>query len=170
MLKKATILAVLLAAVFAVMMLATREKDFSVKNSRLVGRSAKDLWRVLTAVESWPNWWPGIEKSSLSPSLRQGATLELVLRGNPQTSPARIERVVPERELAWSRVGVLGSLSRTTLSLEPAPGGTRVDIESRIHGPQAFLADFTGRDEFSRYHDRVLAALEAATEKERGNP
>jgi uncharacterized protein YndB with AHSA1/START domain len=170
MLKKATILAVFLAAAFAVMMLANREKEFSVGNSCLVDQPAGDLWQVLTAVELWPRWWPGMQKSSLSPSLRKGATLELVLRGNPQTTPARIESVVPERELAWSRGGVLGSLSRTTLSLKPVPGGTQVAIESRIHGPQAFLAGFTGREEFSRYHERVLAGLEAATEKERGNP
>jgi len=170
MLKKATILAVVLAAAFAVMMLATGEKEFSVENSHLVGRPAADLWKVLTAVESWPRWWPGVEKSSLSPSLRQGATLELVLRGNSRTTPARIERVVPGQELVWSRGGVLGSRSRTTLRLKPAAEGTRVSIESRIHGPQAFLAGLTGRNEFSRYHETVLAGLEAATDKEQENP
>jgi hypothetical protein len=40
-----------------------------------------------------------------------------------------------------------------------------VTLESSIRGPQAFLARFTGDEEFGKYHHRVLAALDAHLKK-----
>jgi hypothetical protein len=45
--------------------------------------------------------------------------------------------------------------------LEAATDGTRISLKSFIKGPQAFLAGFTGKEEFARYHEAVLVALKA---------
>jgi len=160
MLKKLAVLLVLLGVAFALMMLTTRHTSFAVVDSLAVARPPEVVWAVLTEIEQWPQWWPGVQEARIAPAWQAGATMEILLKGNPDRSPATLETVAPGRQLAWRRPGVLGSIVRTTLGLEPQAEGTRVVLESAIVGPQAFLARFTGEEEFSRYHRQVLLSLQ----------
>lgn len=165
MLKKVAVLAVFLGIAFGAMMLSTSEKTFEVENSLTIGRPAAEIWPVLTDVERWKTWWPGMQKAQLQLGWKEGAPLELILKGTPEKKAARVETVVVGRELAWVRSGILKSVTRTSLRLEPVAGGTRVSLKSFIQGPQAFLAGFTGKEEFAGYHEAVLAGLKAFTEQ-----
>ena len=160
MLKKIAILAGLLAMAFGVMMVTSGDRAFEVRNDLIIDRPAAQIWTVMTDVGKWREWWPGVQEARLTDTWRRGATLDLVLKGTPEERPARVETVVAERELVWKRPGILGSVTRTSILLEPVPGGTRISLVSFIEGPQAVLAGFTGREAFDRYHEAVLAALE----------
>jgi hypothetical protein len=160
MLKKMLVLATVLIVAFGVMMLTTRSTTFTVGNSLAIELPGSSIWPALVAVEEWPAWWPGMESAALAPGWEEGAVLSLRLKGRPESSAARVVSVLFEKELVWEREGVLGSVTATTLRLEPVAGAVLVTLESSICGPQAFLARFTGDDEFGKYHQRVLAALD----------
>ncbi len=164
MLKKLAVLLVLLGMAFGAMMLTTRSSTFVVANSLGIAQQPEVIWPVLVAVDDWPEWWPGVQKAHLPQGWRLGAPFELQLTGTPTPEPARVEAMVETKELAWRRAGVLGSYSLTTLKLVKMADGTEVFLESSIHGPQAFLARITGRDEFGKYHDQVLGALKSHIE------
>ena len=159
MLKKVAILAGLLTMAIGVLLMTSGDRTFAVKNDLTIDRPAVEIWQVLTDVEKWSLWWPGVKEARLAPHRREGAVLELVLKGRPEKEPATVETVVEEREMIWERPGILGSVTRTSVMLEAEPGGTRISLMSFIKGPQAFLAAFTGREEFARYHEAVLVAL-----------
>lgn len=161
MLKKVVVLLAALGGAFAIMMLTTRGTSFAVGTSLAVDQAPAAVWTALTAVEQWPRWWPGMEEAKVSPGWQPGAALTVVLKGNAEKSPATVEVVTAGRELAWRRPGVLGSTTRTTVKLDPAADGTLVSLESSIVGPQAFLAKFTGREEFVRYNRMVLEGLKS---------
>src|SRR5690606_33615787 len=137
------------------------DRTFEVRNTLIIDHPAAEIWPVMTDVGKWREWWPGVQEAKLTDTWRQGATLDLVLKGAPEERPARVEAVVAERELTWKRPGILGSITRTSILLEPVAGGTRIGLLSFIEGPQAVLAGFTGRDAFEKYHEAVFAALEA---------
>lgn len=161
MLKKLVVLAVTLGVAFGVLLLAGRSATFVCSRSLTVAQPPAVVWNVLTDADQWPRWWPGVVDARLGSGWHVGGTLELGLKGRPEREPARIETFVPERETTWSRPGVLGSIARTTLRIAPAAGGTEVKLVSSIRGPQAVFARFTGRTAFDRYHQAVLAALQA---------
>ena len=115
---------------------------FAVADSLAVAYPPGAVWTVLTGVEQWPQWWPGVQGAKVDPALQVGATLTLLLAGNADRSPATVEAVTPARHLVWRRPGVLGSTVRTTLRLEPQGGGALVALESAIVGPQALLASY----------------------------
>ncbi|PLX83601.1 MAG: hypothetical protein C0617_10700 [Desulfuromonas sp.] len=160
MLKKLAGLLACLGIAFGAMMLFTAERSFEVDNRQVVAHPAASVWAVLADVDRWPAWWPGVEEARLESGWRPGAALALVLKGTPERRPARIEAVVAGRRMSWVRDGVLGSLTRTSLDLEPLGGETRVTLKSTIHGPQAFMAGLTGKEEFAMYHRAVLTRLE----------
>jgi len=159
MLKKAATLVLVLVVAFGVMLLSTRSSTFVVRDSLLIGEDPVRVWRVLADVERWPQWWPGVETARLGSSWAEGERLALVFKGNPAAGPVRIERYRIGRELAFSREGVLGSRAGAALRLEPLPDAVVVSVESVVHGPQAFLARFTGREAFAAYHQRLLTGL-----------
>ena len=161
MLRKLVVLAVTLGVAFGVLLLAGRSATFVCSRSLTVAKPPAVVWSVLADVDRWPRWWPGVVTARLGSGWQVGGTLELELKGRPEREPARIETFVPGRHTTWSRQGVLGSIVRTSLRLAPAAGGTMVELESSIHGPQAVFARFTGRTAFDRYHQAVLAALQA---------
>lgn len=168
MLKKVAVLTGLLVMAFGVMMMTAGDRTFEVQNAVTINRPAVEIWPVLTEVEKWPAWWPGVQEARLSPGWRRGASLHLALKGTPEKKPATVDMVVDEREITWERPGILGSVTRTSVFLEPAPDGTRIKLMSFIEGPQAFLAAFTGREEFARYHEAVLGSLKARLQQSEG--
>ena len=164
MIKKLAVMLVLLGVGFVIMMLTTRNSSFSVSHDQTIARPSAEVWNVLTDVDRWSQWWPGVKTASL-PVWQGGAVLELVFKGNPGADPARVERVVDGANIAWSRKGVLGSMTGTEVKVETASGGCRVIIVETIFGPQAFLARFTGEDAFTKYHNLLLNNLKTLVEQ-----
>jgi hypothetical protein len=159
MLKKIVVLLVILGFSFALMLLTTGESHFEVANHASFPVSQGELWQVLAAVDSWPDWWPGMEEARLVGLLAVGSEIQLRLKGMPTKESALLILVRLQNELVWERSGVFGSLAGTRLILEPDAGGSRLTIENYIRGPQAFLARFTGEDAFVKYQQILLESL-----------
>ena len=160
MLKKLVVLAIALGVCFGVMMLTTGETTFAVENDRLIEGPPDAVWATLADVPGWPFWWPGVKESRLVPDWRQGATLELILEGTPETTPAVVEAYSQGSRIVWARPGILGSMTRTTLKVGLQPEGMLVVLETSLVGPQAFMAGFTGKEKFAEYQALVLEALQ----------
>ncbi|KIH77108.1 Polyketide cyclase / dehydrase and lipid transport [Geoalkalibacter ferrihydriticus] len=160
MLKKILVCSALLLVAFVVMMTVTGQTEFTREDEVLLATSPAEVWTVLSAVEQWPQWWPGFEAAKVTPALQPGARLDLSLKGDPGSKPAIVETVVPGRKLSWVRDGILGSTTHTSLRLSGATGGTVFVMQSRIRGPQAFLARITSQERFSGYHQAVLKSLQ----------
>lgn len=159
MLKKIVVLLVILGFSFALMLLTTGESHFEVASHASFSVSQEELWQVLIAVDSWSDWWPGMEEARLVGALSGGSKIHLRLKGMPTKEPAFLTLVNPQNELVWERSGVFGSRAGTRLTLEPDAEGSRLTIENFIRGPQAFLARFTGEDAFVKYQQTLLERL-----------
>jgi hypothetical protein len=159
MIKKILVLLVILGFSFALMLLTTGKCHFEVASHASFPVSQVELWQVLSAVDSWPDWWPGMEEVRLVDDLSVGSEIQLRLKGMPRQEPAFLIAVRLQDELAWESSGVLGSRAGTRLILEPDAGGSRLTIENFIRGPQAFLARFTGEDAFVKYQQILLESL-----------
>lgn len=161
MLKKLLAVGALLVALLGLLLLTARDHRFEVVTARTFEQPPAAVWQLLAAPATWNQWWPGLEAVEAGQGLRPGAPLGLALKGLPERAPAEVLVVVPERELAWRRPGVLGSFSFTRFALLPVGTGTEVTMSSAIVGPQAILARATGRTEFTNYHNRLLLQLAA---------
>ncbi len=159
MLKKIVMVLTVILAAFGLLLATTGQSEFSVADSAVVAATPARAWPLLAGIAAWPQWWPGMVATQLTPALQPGARLDIVLQGDAERRPATVEAVVPERKLSWVRDGVLGSTTRTALLLAAVPTGTRVTLQSTIRGPQSFLARLTSRDQFSAYHRQVLEEL-----------
>ena len=159
MIKKTTILFLALVATFGGVMFFGQGRTFSVSHSRVVEKSPEQIWEVLTDVERWPDWWPGMEKATIDPGWQPGASLALDLRGQPKRGAGRLETADPGRAMSWTGKGVLGSQVRTTIRLQSGSAGTQISLENKISGPQAILAKITGDKAFSDYQGLVLQRL-----------
>nr|NIS39964.1 hypothetical protein [Desulfuromonadales bacterium] len=160
MLKKTLLLVVVIMLGFGAMIATTRDATFAVTESRSLTAGQPAIWEALTDVEAWDEWWPGIETAQLSPGWTEGATLALTLKGRPEKTPAIVDGFNRGRQVSWTRPGVLGSTTRTLLRIERSGEGVVVSMESRLHGPQAFLARFTGEESFRNYQELVLRSLQ----------
>lgn len=160
MLKKALILAAVILLCFGIMMAATRDASFAVEESRLLEEPRQAIWSVLTDVNAWPEWWPGVRAAEIDPAWSGGSRLALRLEGRPERVPAIVDIYRQRDCLSWGSPGVLGSTTRTIMRLEKKPSGVLVSMENSLQGPQAFLARFTGKKTFSQYQKQVLQALQ----------
>lgn len=159
MLKKVVVLLLLLGLAFALMLLTTGGSRFVVRSSRVLPAPPQQVWQHLAAVPDWPRWWPGLTRVRLDDGLSAGSMLQLQLRGQPRVTRARLSVVGAPDELGWESPGVFGSHAGTRFLLEAQAAGCRLTVENYIHGPQAFLARFTGREAFSRYQRKLLENL-----------
>lgn len=159
MLKKIAVLAVILLFAFGGLLLLTRDATFAVEESLSLPVEPGQIWQILTAVDAWSDWWPGIKEARLKSGWQRGAALELVLEGNPEREAAMVQSVRPAEQIVWVRPGVLGSTTKTTWRLSSCEDGTCVSLESAVRGPQAFMARFSHRD-FATYQKMVLQALQ----------
>ena len=168
MLKKIFVLLVILGFSFALMLLTTGESHFEVASHASYPVSQEELWQVLVAVDSWSDWWPGVEESRLVGALSAGSEFHLRLKGMPTKEPAVLIVVRPQNELVWESSGVFGSRAGTRFLLEPDAENSRLTIENFIRGPQAFLARFTGEDAFVKYQQTLLERLALSFQGKRG--
>ncbi len=159
MLKKVTVLVVVLGVAFGLMLLTTGESHFEISRSTTLPEPQAQVWQALVSVDSWPEWWPGMERSRLNGELVPGNKISLQLKGMPTADTAIVSEVDIYKRLAWEGAGVLGSLARTSFVLAGESTGSRLTITNSIRGPQAFLARITGEDAFLDYQQSLLQSL-----------
>jgi uncharacterized protein YndB with AHSA1/START domain len=123
------------------------------------------VWSVITDVERYPVWWPGVRKAVVQgpdKTLRLGQTAELAVRGSlPYTLHFRTEVVeftAPHRLVVRSTGELIG---RGEWTLTPAGVGTDVAYLWEValdKPPFSFLARLPGvRRLLESNHDRVMA-------------
>jgi hypothetical protein len=84
------------------------------------------VWRILSRVEAWPRWHPGVGFAVLRGELAPGTRLDW--RGDGMRIRSVLEEVVESRRLAWS-FRTLGARGFHQWTLEPA-GGKRTRVRS----------------------------------------
>ncbi len=123
------------------------------------------VWAVITDVERYPDWWPGVRKAVVpgsDKSLRVGQVAELAVRGSlPYTLHFRTEvvEVAPPERLVLRSSGEL--TGRGEWSLAATERGTDVTYlwEVKLDKPGfGLLVRLPGvKPLLSRNHDRVMA-------------
>lgn len=167
MLKKALILVAGVLLCFGIMMAAARDSSLAVEESLILEEHPRVIWSVLTDVNAWPEWWPGVTAAEIDPGWSRGAMLALKLKGRSERAPAIVDLYRQENRLSWSSPGVLGSTIRTRIRLEKTSSGVLVSIGNNLRGPQALLARFTGKETFSQYQRQVLRSLQECLQARR---
>ena len=167
MLKKVSILLVLLGCGFILWLLLGMDSHFEQQYSQRIDHSAETVWQQLTSIEQWPQWWPGMEEARLLGSLQVGGQLSIKLDGMPEV-PVDLIAAEPNRQLAWQQEGLFGSLAETRIELVVQADATEVTIAHRISGLQARLAEFSSREGFEQYQQLFLLALERQLQKSAG--
>ena len=167
MLKKIIVLLVILGLSFGLVLLTTTESRFEVQTDLLLAAPIGEVWASLAEVDSWPDWWPGMEESRLVGALRAGSKIHMRLKGVPVGDPALLVLVRSPHELVWEVSGVLGSRAGTRFLLERDVLGTRLSVGNFIRGPQAFFAGFTGEEAFLKYQQKLLEGFSLSLQKRR---
>jgi hypothetical protein len=95
-----------------------------------VDAPVEEVWAVLTALESWPSWNPGVGSMEVRGSLAAGTEFRWVAGG--MRIHSRIETIEAPRRIVWSgrTMGI-----RAVHLWELAPAGTA----TRVHTEEAFL-------------------------------
>jgi uncharacterized protein YndB with AHSA1/START domain len=123
------------------------------------------VWAVITDVERYPDWWPGVQKVVVQGpdnTLRVGQIAELAVRSSlPYTLHFRTEVIdftAPERLVVRSTGELTG---RGEWTLTPAESGTEVTYLWEVtldKPPFSLLARLPGvRRLLESNHDRVMA-------------
>ena len=167
MLKKISILLVLLGCGFILWLLLGMDSHFEQQSSQRIDQSAETVWQQLTRVEQWPQWWPGMEEARLLGTLQVGSQISIKLDGMPEV-PVDLVAAEPKRQLAWQQEGLFGSLAKTRIELVVQADATEVTIAHSISGLQARLAEFSSREGFVQYQQLFLLALEGQLQKSAG--
>lgn len=94
--------------------------------------SPERVWAVLSRVEAWPRWHPGIGFAALRGELRPGTRLDW--RGDGMRIRSVLEEVEAPRRISWT-LRTLGARGVHRWTLEPAgEGRTRILSEEAWEG------------------------------------
>ena len=130
-----------------------------------VAAGMEAVWRVLTAVERWPEWNPDIRDVRLRGRLEEGTTF--TWRSGPGTITSTLLEVEPPRFIAWMGV-MLGIKAVHVWRLDRTAGGTMVTTEESWDGPVPWV--FRGRSR-RMLRDAINSGLEHLKERlERQQP
>lgn len=160
MLKKLFLLFFLVGCGLVLLLLTCGDSRFEVTYSQRIAQPVEKVWLLLEDVDGWPQWWPGFEQVKLIGPRQVGSQLELKLEGVMEVAPAILSDFQPKERLAWQQEGFFGSVATTTLALIALDGSTEVTVSHFIEGPQAKLAQFTTREDFTQYQQLFLKTLE----------
>jgi uncharacterized protein YndB with AHSA1/START domain len=138
----------------------------TVTRSRIVDAPGERVWDVVSDPHSFPRWWPDVQRVE-DASPMAWTKVMTTPRGKVVRADFSRERAVEPTEVAWRQEleetpfeGLLKE-AVTTVSIEPAEGGSRVQIEQRqrLRGMARF-GGFFFRRATRRKLDEALAALE----------
>ncbi|GAA0037021.1 SRPBCC family protein [Brevibacterium metallidurans] len=82
---------------------AGESPPFHFETTWRVAEAVEPVWEVLSAIDEWPRWWPGIAQThALDGSVEEGSRADIVVRspvGLTLTLRLRIERIDPPRQV-----------------------------------------------------------------------
>lgn len=122
----------------------------------LVPAPPADVWRVLTDLAHYPDWWPrNIRvRPAANPAGLIGSDLEIQPRGGPAFR-CRLEEMVPEAELRFRYHD--GPYRGTgTWRLERAAIGTRVSYQADLESDHWLLRLLGRLTDLGRAHSRLM--------------
>jgi len=106
-------------------------------------------WEVLTSIEQWPSWNPGVKEASLAGPVEEGS--EFRWKAGPGTITSTIRQVEAGRRIVWTG-NSMGISAIHVHTFEARNGGTLVTTQESYDGVVARL--FRGR--LKRTLDRAL--------------
>ncbi|MBB5055819.1 hypothetical protein HDF16_000488 [Granulicella aggregans] len=120
------------------------------------------VWRILTDINDWPRWQPGITKTEAATPLVSGSTFHWTIGGNEVHS--KVKLIEPGRRIAWAG-SAFDSRAVHVWTLEPLPGGkTRIASNESMDG--ILLSHMFSSKELADSDQDWLNALKAAAEKQ----
>ncbi|MBI5106502.1 MAG: SRPBCC family protein [Solirubrobacterales bacterium] len=138
----------------------------AARRSRTVPAAVDDVWRTVADPRHLARWWPRVQRvegahgDAFTEVLRsdKGATVRADFTVVERRSP---ERIVWRQEVEGSPFERLLAASETTVALEPADGGTRVELRlaQKLKGIARF-GGFLVRRAATRQLDDALAGLD----------
>ena len=89
------------------------------------------VWKIITDINSWSQWQPGIASSKMEGSLTPGAVFEWKPGGITITST--IEIIEPDERIGWSGTAI-GTQARHIWTFKPHKDGTLLTTEESMDG------------------------------------
>lgn len=133
----------------------------------VIGADAGIVWELMTGVESWPDWNPGVKSASLEGPLAEGT--EFRWKAGPGTITSRIELVERQRRLVWTGK-TLGIRAIHVWRLEPRGDTTVVATEESWGGLVARVFRTPMQKTLKKSIDDGLEHLKAEAERKVGTP
>jgi hypothetical protein len=130
----------------------------------VVAADPATVWRVMAAVEEWPQWNPDVREASIKGALAEGT--KFTWKAGPGTIRSTIQYVDRPRVLGWTGK-TMGIPAIHVYRLQEAGNHTRVVLEESWDGALARLF----RGPFQKSLDKAvrngLEALKAEAERQR---
>ncbi|MDK1373734.1 MULTISPECIES: SRPBCC family protein [unclassified Sinorhizobium] len=136
--------------------------EFNLVTEWTIDASVEDVWRVLNAPETWPEWWPSVKEVTL---LREGDEDGIGAVHRMKWSTAlpydlsfEIEtiRIVPLSIIEGRARGELEGIGRWTLQPEGSKCNVRYDWIVRVTKPWMIRLSFVLKPVFGWNHAVVM--------------
>lgn len=96
-----------------------------------IAAPVEKVWALLTNIDGWPAWQPGISAAKLEGGLAQGSIFRW--KANGLSIVSTIRELEPERHIGWTGDS-LGMKAVHLWHLEPRDQGTHVSVEESLSG------------------------------------
>lgn len=112
------------------------EAPVQARHEIIVDAPAATAWRLLTEIDSWPQWNPAIARSKLNGPIQEGTSFAWKAGGVSLVST--LQDVVPEQRISWTGK-TLGLHAVHTWNLRPTTTGVAVETSKSFAGWLASL-------------------------------
>jgi len=119
------------------------------------------VWRILTAIEHWPQWQKSVSKASVKSNLKAGTVFHWTSGGMPIKST--IEKFEAPERIVWTGKA-LGTRARHTWLLTEDGGSTTVETTENMEGWLVSLVALFDKSFLENTLTAVLNDLKAAAE------
>jgi len=96
-----------------------------------IAAPVEKVWALLTHIDGWPAWQPGVSAAKLEGGLSQGSIFRW--KANGLSIVSTIRELEPERHIGWTGES-LGTYAVHLWYLEPRDQGTYVRVEESLSG------------------------------------
>lgn len=120
------------------------------------------VWDVLTNIEAWPSWNPGVRTAALDGELTRGATFRW--EAGPGTITSTIQELDPPNRITW-RGSTVGIKAIHVYRLEASASGTSVVSEESWAGLPVRLLRGIFRKQLQKNTDAGLRHLKHEAER-----
>ena len=97
----------------------------------VIDASPQQVWAILTDIDAWPAWQPGVSKAELLGALQPGSVFRWRAQGLGITST--LQDVEPARRISWTGE-MIGTHAKHVWTLTPQGTGTLVETTESFEG------------------------------------